>query len=46
MKQSHDDIENFKATWESNWEPKIHEKEMNENMARAMQQMMRTSDAE
>ena len=39
------DIENFKATWESNWKPKIDEKEMNENMTRAMQQMMRTSDA-
>merc|ERR1711981_853056 len=36
------DIENFKNDWESNWTPKIDEKQMNENMARAMQQV--TSD--
>ena len=40
-KLSDADIENFKKDWESNWKPAIDEKQMNENMAKAIQQIMR-----
>ena len=40
------DVDTFKNDWESNWKPSIDEKQMNENMARAMQQVLRESNDE
>ena len=38
------DVEMFKNDWESNWKPSIDEKQMNENMASAMQQVRESYD--
>merc|ERR1712244_92966 len=40
------DIESFRKDWESNWKPLIDEKQMNENMARAMKQVTQNHTTE
>ena len=45
-KLSDADIEGFKTEWESNWKPSIDEKQMNENMAKAIQQIKRNNEQE
>merc|ERR1712227_387956 len=45
-KLSDADIEDFKTEWESNWKPSINEKQMNENMAKAIQQIKRNNEQE
>ena len=45
-KLSDADIEDLKTEWESNWKPSIDEKQMNENMAKAIQQITKNNEQE